>query len=139
MEFLAVSIVVLSGAPDRVPKVVEDTELTLDASAFMVDSLTSMEVIRVGGARVRKLESSSTSCNMTVFVTVKIIYGVDRLPGFLDVENPEKGSPTVFVTPGTADVEKQPIPIKEKSRQIGTFRGQHCGSGRKLFVQFDEM
>jgi hypothetical protein len=53
-------------------------------------------------------------------------------------ENAEKGLPIVVVMVGSADVAKQPIPIGEKSRQKGTLSGQHCGSAKKLFVQFGD-
>lgn len=137
MEMLAVFVVVLSGARDEVPEVVEEAELMLDAGAVMVDSSASKEM---GGTRMRELKSSPISCcNVTVSVTVTIISGIGWLFDLLEAENAEKGSPIVVVTTGTADLGKQPIPIKEKSRQKGTFGGQHCGSRKKVLVQFGEI
>lgn len=127
-ELSTVSTVVLSDAPVGVAELAEVSGLMLNAGAVMVDSVISEE-----------LDSIPISVMIIVFVTVITMYGFDRLSGLLNAEKADRGSFTVFATPGAADVEKQPRPIGTKSRQAGTFGGQHCGSEEKVFVQFGEM
>lgn len=127
MEFSAVSSVVLSNALDGVSEVVEVTGPMLNAGAVMDDSMISKE-----------LNSSPISVIIIVSVAVITINGFDRFSDLLDAEKAGKGPSTVLAAAGAAEVKKQPRPIGAKTRQIGTFGGQHCGSGWTMLVQFDE-
>ena len=128
MKLMTVSIVVLSNVPDGVSEVVEATGLMLNAGTVMVDSVISSE-----------LSSSPISVVVVVSVTMINTYGFDRLSDILAGEKADKDPSAVFVAAGAADVKKQPRPIGAKSRQTGTFGGQHCGGGEKTLVQVDEM
>lgn len=129
-------VFVMFSATDGMPGWVEDAGFVFNAGPDVIDSLTRREL---GGARMRELKSSPISCNVTVSVTVTTVSGADWVVDLLDAENAEKGSPVFVVTIGLADVGKQPIPIGEKSRQKGMLGGQHCGSGKKVLVQFGEL
>ena len=113
---------------------VAGTVFTVDA--VVADPLTRRELDEGG---LRKLHSGPNSCNVILSVTVITVACADWVIDLSNLENAEKGSPVVVVTIGSVDVGKQPTPIEEKSRQKGTLGGQHCGSGKKVLVQFGEL
>lgn len=130
-------VVVLFSATDGVLGIaVKVAETVFTAGAVVADSLARREL---DGGGMKKLHSGPSSGNVIVSVTVITVSCADWVIDLPDSENAEKGSPVVVVTIGSADVGKQPTPIGEKSRQKGTLGGQHCGSGKKVLVQFGEL